>query len=1160
MSQFVHLHVHSEYSLQDGTVRVKPLVEAVAKQGMPAVALTDHSNLFALVKFYRAARAAGVKPIVGADLGLMQSDKDAAERLLVLCESDAGYRALSRLISRAYLEGQHDGKPLIDEAWLREDNQGLLIILGRHSPMGRRLMAGDEERARAMLATDLERYGDRLHVELVRTGRADEEAFIQAVTPLCAELGIPVLASNDVRFLASDEFEAHEARVCIHQSRVLDDPRRPRDYSAQQYFRSSDEMVELFADVPSALANTLAVAERCNLSLTLGEYSLPDFPIPDGATIDSHLRDEAQAGLSWRLQRFGLAEGFTEADYQSRLEHELRIILQMGFPGYFLIVADFIEWAKDNQIPVGPGRGSGAGSLVAYCLKITDLDPLRYDLLFERFLNPERVSMPDFDVDFCMEKRDRVIDYVARKYGREKVCQIITYGSMAAKAVVRDTGRVLGFPYPVVDGIAKLIPNELGITLEKALETSEELKAAYDHDDEARTVLDMALRLEGVKRNAGKHAGGVVIAPTALTDFCPLFAESGGGGVVTQFDKDDVESVGLVKFDFLGLKTLTIIDWAVASANRLRAGQGEEALDISAIPMDDPATLNLLRSGKTTAVFQLESSGMKEWIVRLQPESFEDIISLLALYRPGPLESGMVGDFVDRKQGKQKIRYPHPDLEPVLSPTYGVILYQEQVMQIAQVLANYSLGAADLLRRAMGKKKPEEMAKQREIFLAGATERGLDKQLADSIFDLMATFAGYGFNKSHSAAYALVSWQTAWLKAHYPAAFMAAVLSADLDNTDKVVGFIDEARAMGLEIAPPHVNQSEYLFAALDERTVVYGIGALKGVGQGAVEAIVEERRGNGEFRDLIDFCQRIDLQKVNKRVLEALIRAGALDGLAENRGTLMSNLEGALRTAEQYGRDQASGQVDLFSMGGAEPVRFAPTPAEDWSEEERLKAERAVLGLYLTGHPFDSVADMLAPIVTARLRDIGDDHVEPPAPEGEKRRGRRREKRFVAAGLIISQRRKLGERPFAVATLDDGGGRIEATLFGETYAEFVDRLEADTVVVVEGGLSADAYTGGFSLRAQRVMTIEEAKAAYARAVLLRVQSPRLNVAGLSECLSAYPGDCGVRLRVTSARASCLVDLQTRVRPCDELLCYLVDIDGVEQADVAFSLPEEWQT
>ena len=1160
MSGFVHLHVHSEYSLVDSTVRVGPLVKAAVANEMPAVALTDHSNLFALVKFYRAARAAGIKPIVGADMCLQRADQDGFDRVLLLCQNDQGYRAVSRLISRGYLEGQHDGLPLLQTEWLHADCQGLLMIAGRHSPMGRMLMAGDSDSARACLLADQARFGDRLYVELVRTGRDDEEAFIQAVAPLCAELGIAVVASNDVRFLDGEEYEAHEARVCIHQGRVLDDPRRSRDYSAEQFFRSSEQMAELFADIPSAIDNTLAIARRCNLELTLGEYSLPDFPVPEGATIESHLRDESHAGLEWRLQRFGMAEGYTLEDYQKRLAHELNIICQMGFPGYFLIVADFIEWAKDNAIPVGPGRGSGAGSLVAYCLKITDLDPLRYELLFERFLNPERVSMPDFDVDFCMEKRDQVIDYVARKYGREKVCQIITYGSMAAKAVVRDTGRVLGFPYPVVDGIAKLIPNELGITLEKALEISEDLKATYDNDDEARTVLDMALRLEGLKRNAGKHAGGVVIAPTALTDFCPLYAEPGGGSVVTQFDKDDVESVGLVKFDFLGLKTLTIIDWAVDAANQLRQGQGEPAIDITAIPMDDPTTLKLLRAGKTTAVFQLESAGMKEWIVRLQPESFEDIISLLALYRPGPLESGMVGDFVDRKQGKQRISYPHPDLEPVLSPTYGVILYQEQVMQIAQVLANYSLGAADLLRRAMGKKKPEEMAKQREIFLKGATERGLDAQLADSIFDLMATFAGYGFNKSHSAAYALVSWQTAWLKAHYPAAFMAAVLSADLDNTDKVVGFIDEARLMGLEIAPPHVNRSEYRFAALDEHTVVYGIGALKGVGQGAVEAIVSERKANGEYASLIDFCRRIDLQKVNKRVLEALIRAGALDGLAENRGTLMHNLDAALKAADQHVRNQASGQVDLFAMGDGSAVDFSPVPAEDWPEDERLRGERAVLGLYLTGHPFDAVAEELAPIITASIRDIGDDHVEKPPAEEEGRRGRRREKRFVAAGLIISQRRKLGDRPFAVATLDDGGGRLEATLFGETFAEYADKLVADTVIVVEGGLSVDAFSGGYSLRAQRIMSIGEARAAYARALLLQVASPALDVAGLADILRQHPGDCGVRLRVLASRFCCLVDLAGRVRPNDELLEALAELPGVERAEIAYHIPEEWQS
>ncbi|WP_457673461.1 DNA polymerase III subunit alpha, partial [Thiolapillus sp.] len=882
--RFVHLHLHTEYSMVDSVVRIKPLVSALAEQEAVAVAVTDQFNLFSLVKFYRATTGAGIKPIFGVDLYIRNPENlNQPDRLILLARNDTGYRNLRELVSRGYQEGQHLGRPMLERDWLtRQSCEGLIALSGaRDGDVGRALLAGNEAQAEALLDHWLERFGDGYYLQLVRTGRPDEEDCLHLSVALAARRQVPVVATNEVCFLKEADFQAHEVRVCINQGRTLDDPRRPRDYSPQQYLRSAEEMAELFADIPEALENSVEIARRCNVTMSFGENFLPDFPVPEGLTMDQYFRQLSQQGLEERLERIldRNAPDFEEKrkPYDERLKIELDVIIEMGFPGYFLIVADFIQWAKDNDIPVGPGRGSGAGSLVAYALKITDLDPLALELLFERFLNPERVSMPDFDIDFCMDRRDDVIEYVARKYGREAVSQIITYGSMAAKAVVRDVGRVLGHPYGFTDRVAKMVPFDLGITLSKALEESEELKQAYETDEEVTQLIDMALQLEGLTRNAGKHAGGVVIAPGKLTDFTALYCDADGGNLVTQFDKNDVEAVGLVKFDFLGLRTLTIIDWALKTVNRQRREQGLEPVDINAIPMDDPESFELLKSARTTAVFQLESHGMKELIRKLQPDNFDEITALVALYRPGPLGTGMVDDFIACKHGQKQAEYPHPKLEPILKPTYGVILYQEQVMQIAQVLAGYSLGGADLLRRAMGKKKPEEMEKQGEIFRKGAVERGVDEALATRIFDLMAHFAGYGFNKSHSAAYALVSYQTLWLKTHYPAAFMAAVLSADMDNTDKVVHLIEECREMELEVLPPRVNRSRYMFNAEGDRTVIYGLGAIKGVGESAIEGIIAAREAGGAFTDLFDFCRRIDLRKCNRRVLESLIRAGAL-------------------------------------------------------------------------------------------------------------------------------------------------------------------------------------------------------------------------------------------------------------------------------------------
>ncbi len=977
----------------DSTVRIPKLMEACAEHGMPAVALTDQNNLFGLVKFYRKAIAAGVKPVIGLDLRILNEDEpDRPYTLLLLVQDNDGYRKLSELVTRSFIEGQIRGEPMARREWLTQDSCAGLIALsgGLHSDIGHALHANHAEQARELLDGWCSIFPDRFYLELIRTGRSGEEDCVRASLDLASATDTPVVATNDVRFLSPDDFNAHEARVCIHDSRVLADGERPRTYSAQQYLRTPLEMAELFADVPEALANTVEIARRCSLDLKLGETVLPAFPVPDGQDEAKFLEDEASRGLNAALDRIFVAREIPEkeraafsAPYLERLDIELGVIQSMGFPGYFLIVADFIRWARENDVPVGPGRGSGAGSLVAWVLGITDLDPLQHDLLFERFLNPERVSMPDFDVDFCMEGRDDVIDYVAERYGRERVSQIITFGTMAAKAAIRDTGRVLGQPYGFVDRIAKQVPFEIGITLEKALEQSDELASMYRDDEEVTAIIDLAMSLEGLVRNAGKHAGGVVISPGPLTDFAPLYCEEGGTNVVTQLDKDDVEAVGLVKFDFLGLKTLTIIDWAVRIANKTNP---DINLNITQLPEYDAKTFELLRSTQTAAVFQLESSGMRDLIKRMRPDQFGDLVALVALFRPGPLQSGMVDDFITRKHASNKadIDYLHPDLKPVLEETYGVILYQEQVMQIAQVLAGYSLGAADLLRRAMGKKKPEEMAKQREIFVTGATERGVANNTATRIFDLMEKFAAYGFNKSHSAAYAVLSYQTAYLKAHYPAEFMAAVMSADLQNTDRLVTLKDDCRQLGLELRAPNVNESAYHFSVPAERTILYGLGAIKGVGKGAVESLIADREALGPYENLTGFCRRIDHDKINRRTLEAMVKSGAMDCFGETRRSLMHQVPEALRSADQEAKARAAGQNDMFGLG--EPVaeeqpQHKPVQLAEWQERLFLSNEKEALGLYLTGHPFDAVRHDARYFSDGKLGDI----IAEPAPQTNK-------------------------------------------------------------------------------------------------------------------------------------------------------------------------------
>jgi DNA polymerase-3 subunit alpha len=1613
--RFIHLRLHTEYSLVDGLIDIKALVKRCAKLGMPAVAVTDQFNLFALVKFYKAAQGEGLKPVAGADLWVCNEADPASPYLLTLfVQNEAGYRALTELISRGYRENQRQGVPQIMAEWLEARNEGLIALSGgRQGQIGRALLAGNRDEARRVLEHWLGVFGDRFYLELQRTGRPGEEEYLAGAVELALGCDAPVVATNDVRFLDPGDFEAHEARVCINQGRVLEDPRRPRDYSEQQYLKSPAEMAELFADLPEALENSVEIAKRCNIRLTLGKNFLPRFPVPEGKTTAEFFAEESRKGLRERLAvRPPIGKGTPEQRakaYRERLELEIGVINQMDFPGYFLIVADFIRWAKSHGIPVGPGRGSGAGSLVAYALKITDLDPIEFDLLFERFLNPERVSMPDFDVDFCMDRRDEVIAYVAEKYGRDRVSQIITYGSMAAKAVVRDVGRVLGHPYGFVDRIAKLIPFELGMTLEKALQDSEDLKKLYDSDEEVKALIDLARSLEGLARNAGKHAGGVVIAPSELIDFSPLYCEQGGDNLVTQFDKDDVEAVGLVKFDFLGLRTLTIIDWALETINRQRQEQGQPPVDIALIPLDDPDTFKLLKSCQTTAVFQLESRGMKDLIRRLLPDNFEDIVALVALFRPGPLQSGMVDDYINVKHGKQKAEYPHPILEPILKPTNGVILYQEQVMRIAQDMSGYTLGGADLLRRAMGKKKAEEMAKQRDTFVSGAEKNGVQKNVADFIFDLVDKFSGYGFNKciigntviseantgeqitveslfnkprifavhaldetgklrtrqvsdvvwngfkpvfeltttlgkritatanhpfrtlegwtnlenlrngdriavprklhvptqkswpkhelitlagllsegntchptclyfygneralvedfasaaeqfpdsvarvyprsngrleacvstgrdtrfragqipwnarqirisgnlalasgpqtmpirsgafrwveelgllgkkatekaipasvfelcdadlklflgrlwagdgfiatpsqaippfyatssrslaegvqtlllrlgiisrieskqfkyrdtlrpgfavwllgesaleafawnisphiigrdaqikllhermavtqpgmtskdiipadvrswvaderiqsgltwkeleqrsgvsmkeflgkgsakkqgfrrstiarlakffsserlaqladsdvfwdrvasiesmgmmdtydltvekdhnfvangiivhnSHSAAYALVSYQTAWLKAHFPSAFMAAVLSSDMDKTDKVVVFIEECRQMKLTLRPPDINRSEFRFTAQADGSIQYGLGAIKGVGENAIGDILEERRKGGRYADLYDLCRRIDLRKANRRVLEALIRAGALDSFDPNRARFMAELSDALKAAEQHGAMAETGQDDLFGLAAGGVAEAAPRPvaqAEPWSEAERLDHERNTLGLYLTGHPIGEYEDEIVQFVTDRLGPLAEKH-DRGAGGGY---GQRHEVKAVVAGLVVDLRTKQSKsgKRMGFATLDDRTGRLEVAVFSEAFERCRDYLVKDTLLVAEGSLGYDDFAGQLRLSAERLMSIEQARAAFAKHLTIAWPGPRsgeernppLAVDELRDLLKPYRGGgCPILIEYRGRAAQGLIQLGEgwRVVPGEELLSRL---------------------
>ena len=1148
VADFVHLVVHSEYSIRDGLIKVRDLAARAATLGMPAVALTDRANLFGLVKFYSACRDRGIKALIGVDMEYEHNG--GVFRCVLLAASETGYRNLLRLVSSAYTGGRERGGPehgRVTRTALHAAADGVIALLGRGSDVGVAVEKSDPAASR-QLDDWRAVFGDRAYMEVIRADRSGEDRFVVEAAAFAARRGAPLVASNDVRFLAPDDFEAHETRVCIQEGRVLNDPRRARPYSDAQYLRGADEMRALFADLPEALDNTVELAKRCSHELRLGTYHLPEYPVPAHQTLDAALASRADKGLRRHLAR--MADDGTEAEeraerYRERLRYELDVIAQMGFAGYFLIVEEFVNWGRDHSVPVGC-RGSGNASLVAFCLGITDLDPLEYDLVFERLLNPERVSMPDFDIDFCMVGRERVISHVAERYGHDAVSQIVTFGTMAARLVVRDVARVQGKPFGLAERLAKLIPFEVGMTLAKAMEREAELREFVERNEDAAEIMEMAYKLEGLVRTIGKHAGGVVIAPSALTDFVPLFADQAGGGVVSQFDLHDVEEAGLVKFDFLGLKTLTIVDWTVKAVNEGRTGRGEAPVDIKAVPLDDAGAYGLLKTAETTAVFQLESDGMKDILRRLLPDSIDDIIALVALYRPGPLQSGAVDDYIERKHGRKVVKYPHPSLESALRGTYGVMLYQEQAMVIAQRLAGFSLGQADLLRRAMAKKKPEEMVQMRAMFLAGTDANGVARLIAEEVFDQVEKFAGYAFNKAHAASYALLSFQTAWLKAHFPAQFMAAVLSADMQTVDKIVPLVDEVRRLGIKLLPPDVNASVHRFKATNDG-ILYGLGAVRGVGEGLVDAIVSQREGGGPFLDLADFCRRVDSRRANKRVLVALVHSGAMDTFAVDdesvdaaRARLLGALDTALQGAEQTARDAELGIADMF--GGVAKQSAAPTngTVRALSTRQRLEGEKETLGLYLTGHP-----------VNAHLAELR--RLCPPI--GQLRSGRDKQ---LVAGLVVSNRTRRGRRgEMGFFVLDDQSARIEVSAFGETFAKSRAKIAKDAILVVQGDVQQDSFSGGVKMRAEQVMTLAEARRHHARGIVVRLAAQaEERLPGLRQVLARHREADGcpvfVEYAANGAQGRFALGDAWRVHADDALLIQLRETLGEDAAIVDY--------
>lgn len=1134
---FIHLRLHSEFSVTDGIVRVsdKPkdneAVYQAKKHGMPALGIADLMNLFGMVKHYKACRAEGIKPIVSVDAWIEnENDRDKPFRTLLVAKNRAGYGRLCELLSEAFRGNQYHGRAEIKKAWLAAaPNTDLICLSGAQlGEIGQAAINGNFAAGRAAAHWWMDQFPGNFYLELQRSGHAECETSIGMHLQLAEELDLPVVATHPIQFVSRDDFKAHEARTCIADGYMMADKRRPRRFTEEQYFKSPEEMCELFADIPEAIVNTVEIAKRSNFTVQLGKNYLPDFPTPDGMTLDDFLVFEAKRGLEERLEQLFPDPKIREENrptYETRLKFETDTIIQMGFPGYFLIVADFIQWAKQNECPVGPGRGSGAGSLVAYSLRITDLDPLAYALLFERFLNPERVSMPDFDIDFCQDNRGRVIEYVRDKYGADAVSQIATFGTMAAKAVVRDVGRVLDLSYTFCDNLSKMIPAAPGkqFSLTDSVEMVPELKERVENDEEVKELWELALKLEGLTRNIGMHAGGVLIAPGKLTDFCPLYQGDGDdASPVSQYDKGDVESIGLVKFDFLGLRNLTIIELALQYIERTTG----KRLDLMSLGFEDPVAYKILQDANTTAVFQVESDGMKRLLEKLKPDRFEDIIAVLALYRPGPLGSGMVDSFINRKKGIEKPDYYHPDLTACLEPTYGVIVYQEQVMQISQIVGGYTLGGADMLRRAMGKKDAAEMARHRSTIAEGAKKKGYDPALAENLFDLMTKFAEYGFNKSHTAAYAVVSYHTAWLKAYYPAEFMAATMSSELDNTDQLKVFHDDCiEKNGLKILSPDINHSFHKFVPVGKKEIRYALGAVKGVGEGAVEMIAREREANGPFIDLYDFCRRTDKKEVNKRVIEALIRAGAFDSLDDHRARLLANVEQAMQLAEtQAANANQIGLFDMLEPAAAPTVEIIEVPR--WDERQKLAEEKTAIGFYLSGHPFAAHAQSIKPFIKTRL-----DRLQP-----------QREPQIIA-GIVSALRIKNGERGrMAFVQLDDGNGKQEVSVFSEAFETNRTKLKEDTLLIIEGKISEDRFNnGGLRVIADQIYDVHEARSRFAQALVLKLDN-HFSLAQLNEYLGCWKdGNCPVVIDYHNQKAKCLLRLgeNWRVTLHDDLLTNL---------------------
>ncbi len=1160
---FVHLRVHSEYSIVDGLVRIDDIVGAAARDKQPALAITDLANLFGMVKFYKSARGKGIKPVIGVDAWITNDDnRDRPSRLLLLAKNHTGYLQLCDLLSRAWLTNQHKGRAEIRPDWLealatsqstlhpdQSQANGLIVLSGAHfGDVGQAIENGNLALAERCAERWAAVFPGHFYMEVQRSGQPNQEPQLRHTVALAAKLGLPVVATHPVQFLSPEEFIAHEARTCIAEGEMLANAKRVKRFNEEMRFKTQAEMAELFADMPAALANSVEIAKRCNVVLTLGKPQLPDFPTPPGMTIDQFLVSESMAGLEQRLIQLYPDPVKREAErprYEARLKFETDTICNMKFPGYFLIVAEFIKWAKENGVPVGPGRGSGAGSLVAYSLLITDLDPLQYNLLFERFLNPERVSMPDFDIDFCQEGRDRVIQHVKDLYGKEAVSQIATFGTMAAKGAIRDVGRVLDFGYNFCDGISKLIPFKPGkpVTIADAIAEEPQLAERLENEDEVKQLLDLAQQVEGIARNIGMHAGGVLIAPGKLTDFCPLYTQGGDSGVVSQYDKDDVEAVGLVKFDFLGLTTLTILDRAVRYIKQLDPANAD--FDLAKLPLTDRPSYELLTKAKTVAIFQLESRGMQGMLKDARPDRFEDIIALVALYRPGPMD--LIPDFCKRKHG-EKFDYPDPRTESILSETYGIMVYQEQVMQMAQIVGGYSLGGADMLRRAMGKKKAEEMAEHREIFRAGAAKDGLTAQKADEIFDLMEKFAGYGFNKSHAAAYALLSYHTAYLKAHHTAAFMAANLSLAMDDTDKIKILVEDAiDVCHLTLLPPDINHSDYRFTPEGAAPSVtgkrvtnirYGLGAVKGSGQSAIEAIIAARTSGGAFTNLFDFCKRVDRKQINRRTIESLIRAGAMDCFGVDRAILLASVAFAVECADQ--EQKAANQVSLF--GGDDSDLVAPpeyVKTTPWTEKQKLSEEKIALGFYLSGHMFDTYSDEVRRFARTKLKDLD--------PSREPR---------MLCGVITGVRSQMTQRGrILIVSLDDKTAVVEVTVYSEVFEANKNIFKEDEFLLVVGKVSEDRFNGGLRITAEKVYDIALSRIQYGHRLAMAMACT-VNPAKVAEVLQPYRNADGlpVAMRIKPQGVECTLQLgdDWRVAPSDALQLALEQVLGAKEVAVEY--------